>query len=129
MGLGLWQGSYEEVTGQWLRFYDGMGNWIPTPEERVEQELLAKEQERQRAILAEDDRDRERLAKEQERRVKEQERIRADNAEVTIQQLRDRLLQLGVDPNSSNSSGEQRVVNQFWQHSSSWQNILSLNIR
>jgi len=86
LGLGLWQGSYEEVTGQWLRFYDGMGNWVPTPEERVEQE-------RQRAIVAEDDRDRERQAKEQEQQ-------RADNAEVTIQQLRDRLLQFGVDPNS-----------------------------
>ncbi|NET62427.1 MAG: Uma2 family endonuclease [Symploca sp. SIO2E6] len=86
LGLGLWEGSYEEVTGKWLRFYDSMGNWIPIPEERVEQE-------QQRAILAEDDRDRERQAK-------EQERIRADNAEVTIQQLRDRLLQLGVDPNS-----------------------------
>ncbi|NET60621.1 MAG: Uma2 family endonuclease [Symploca sp. SIO2E6] len=65
LGLGLWEGSYEEVKGKWLRFYDAMGNWIPTPEEKVEQE-----------------------------------RQRADNAEVTIQQLRDRLLQLGVDPNS-----------------------------
>ncbi|NET54642.1 MAG: Uma2 family endonuclease [Symploca sp. SIO2E6] len=79
LGLGLWEGSYEEVTGKWLRFYDSMGNWIPTPEERVEQE---------------------RRAKEQERLAKEQERIRADNAEVTIQQLRDRLLKLGVEPNS-----------------------------
>ncbi|NET60861.1 MAG: Uma2 family endonuclease, partial [Symploca sp. SIO2E6] len=74
----------------------------------------AKEQERIRAILAEDARDRERqakereqqakeqerLAKEQERLAKEQERRRADNAEVTIQQLRDRLLKLGVDPDS-----------------------------
>ncbi|NET62233.1 MAG: hypothetical protein F6K47_40845, partial [Symploca sp. SIO2E6] len=117
-----------EVEGKWLRFYDSMGNWIPTPEERTEQERqraiiaedirdrerlakeqerlakeqerIAKEQERQRAIIAEDARDRERQAKEQERIAKEQEQQRADNAEATIQELRDRLLQLGVDPNS-----------------------------
>ncbi|NET62180.1 MAG: Uma2 family endonuclease, partial [Symploca sp. SIO2E6] len=53
LGLGLWEGNYEEVEGKWLRFYDSMGNWIPTPEERTEQE-------RQRAIIAEDIRDRER---------------------------------------------------------------------
>jgi len=45
-------------------------------------------------------RDRERREKERERREKERERQRADNAAVTIQQLRDRLLKLGVDPNT-----------------------------
>ena len=34
LGLGLWQGSYEQVTGLWLRWYDATG-WIPTPAERT----------------------------------------------------------------------------------------------
>ncbi|NER23305.1 MAG: Uma2 family endonuclease [Symploca sp. SIO1C2] len=93
LGLGLWQGSYEEIEGQWLRFYDRFGNWIPTSEERVIQAEDAQEQERQRAILAEN-------AQERERQAKEQERRRADNAEVELQQLRDRLLKLGIDPNN-----------------------------
>ncbi|MGK7924083.1 MAG: Uma2 family endonuclease [Spirulina sp.] len=91
LGLGLWQGNYEEVEGLWLRFYDRRGNWIPTPEERAEleeqekeRERQEKERERQRAILAEDDRDR--------------EKQRADRAESDLQKLRERLLQLGIDP-------------------------------
>ena len=93
LGVGLWQGSYEGVEGRWLRFYDSQGNWIPTPDERADREEREKEQERTRAILAEDDRDRQ-----QQRANLEKER--ADRAESDLQKLRDRLLQLGVDPNS-----------------------------
>jgi Uma2 family endonuclease len=46
LGLGLWQGSYDEVPGFWLRWYDGDGNWILTP---MEQEQQRADQERQRA--------------------------------------------------------------------------------
>ena len=66
-----------------------------------------RDRQQQRAILAEDERDRaletadrERQEKERERQEKERERQRANDAEVTIQQLRDRLLKLGVDPNT-----------------------------
>jgi len=86
LGLGLWQGSYEEVEGLWLRFYDQFGEWIPTPEEQAERE-------KQRAILAEG--------------AREREKQRAERAEATLEKerqenqlLRDRLLQLGIDPNS-----------------------------
>ncbi|AKG22112.1 Uma2 family endonuclease [Calothrix sp. 336/3] len=48
LGLGLWQGSYEGMTGLWLRWYDGQG-WIPTQVERIEQERQRAETERQRA--------------------------------------------------------------------------------
>ncbi len=45
IGLGLWQGEYEGITRQWLRWLDAEGNWIPTA-----QELLAvTEQERDSA--------------------------------------------------------------------------------
>ena len=53
LGLGLWQGSYEGLERQWLRWFDARGNWILTPTERenqlVEQERQRAEQERQRA--------------------------------------------------------------------------------
>ncbi len=31
LSLGVWQGSYQKITEQWLRWYDGAGNWILTP--------------------------------------------------------------------------------------------------
>jgi Uma2 family endonuclease len=37
LGLGLWQGAFEGVTGQWLRWYDEQENWIPTDGERATQ--------------------------------------------------------------------------------------------
>jgi Uma2 family endonuclease len=37
LGLGLWQGEFEGVTRQWLRWYDDQGNWIPTDAERATQ--------------------------------------------------------------------------------------------
>jgi Uma2 family endonuclease len=36
-GLGLWQGSYEGIDRQWLRWFDGEGNWLPTTAEREQQ--------------------------------------------------------------------------------------------
>ena len=50
LGLGLWEGEYQGLTRQWLRWYDQENNWLPTPEEREKQRA---EQEKQRADLAE----------------------------------------------------------------------------
>jgi len=77
LGLGLWQGDYEGISGRWLRWYDAQGHWVPTPQEQVIQERQRAEQERQRA--------------EQERQRAEQERQRAD-------QLAAYLKALGVNP-------------------------------
>ena len=38
LGLGVWQGSYQNTQGSWLRWYDVGGNWISTPTELAEQE-------------------------------------------------------------------------------------------
>jgi Uma2 family endonuclease len=60
LGLGIWSGFYQGSRGQWLRWYDRAGNWIPTLEEK---ELLANQRadlERQRAEKAMEDADRER---------------------------------------------------------------------
>ncbi|GET38835.1 hypothetical protein LYNGBM3L_39500 [Microseira wollei NIES-4236] len=44
LGLGLWQGEYNGITRQWLRWYDASGNWIPTDGERAEQAEARAEQ-------------------------------------------------------------------------------------
>jgi Uma2 family endonuclease len=46
LGMGLWIGDYQGIERQWLRWYDGSGNWILTPEER---ERKQGERERRRA--------------------------------------------------------------------------------
>lgn len=71
LGIGLWQGSYQGIEGQWLRWYDAEGQWIPDTAEQVEREIRTK-QERQRA---------------------EQERQRAER-------LAARLRELGFDPDA-----------------------------
>ncbi|MGH9835959.1 MAG: Uma2 family endonuclease [Blastocatellia bacterium] len=49
LGLGVWRGVYKGPERLWLRWYDAQGLWIPTPEERAEQEHQRAEQEHQRA--------------------------------------------------------------------------------
>ena len=63
--LGLWQGSYQNQTQLWLRWWDDQGNLLLIGSERAELESARAEQERQRA---------------------EQERQRAESAEAALQQ-------------------------------------------
>jgi Uma2 family endonuclease len=48
LGLGLWQGTYQQTTGLWLRWYNAAG-WTPTLAEKAQQERQRAERERQRA--------------------------------------------------------------------------------
>ena len=68
--LGIWEGTLTKEKADWLRFFDRDGNII-----LLSQELA--EQERERA---------------------EQERERAERAESELAQLRDRLEEMGIDP-------------------------------
>lgn len=77
IGVTLWHGRYQGLTGTWLRWCDREGNILFTGEERAEQERQRAEQERQRA--------------EQEFSRAEQERQRAER-------LAAQLRALGVDP-------------------------------
>ena len=76
LGLGLWEGSYQQVRGLWLRFYDRQDNWIATPSEQVQRE----QQRAERAEL-----------------TLQQERDRAERAELELRQLKERLRQLEGD--------------------------------
>lgn len=80
LGMGLWEGRYQEIQGLWLRWFDALGNWIPTPQE-------LEEQERQRA-------NRESLRAEQERRRAEQERQRAEELEAILARYREQFGEL-----------------------------------
>lgn len=37
LGLGVWQGEYQGIQRQWLRWYDAKGNWISTDAEQEQQ--------------------------------------------------------------------------------------------
>ncbi len=81
LGLGLWQGNYQGIERQWLRWYDVTSQWILTP---TEQEAQRAEQERQRA--------------EQEAQRAEQERQRAEQERQRAERLIAQLRSLGVEP-------------------------------
>ena len=77
LGLGVWQGSYRETEGAWLRWYDRSGDWLPLLNEQVQQERLRADEERQRA---------------------DEERLRADEERLRADRLAARLRELGIDP-------------------------------
>ncbi|MDJ1178434.1 Uma2 family endonuclease [Roseofilum sp. BLCC_M91] len=79
LGLRLWQGRYKGVERLWLRFYDELGNLIPTEAEEAERQQQRAEQQQQRA-------DREQQEKERSQRA--------------LQELRDRLIAMGLDPDN-----------------------------
>ncbi|MGF1482210.1 MAG: Uma2 family endonuclease [Cyanophyceae cyanobacterium] len=74
--LGLWEGSYQNQTQTWLRWWDNQGNLLLIGEERAEQERQRAEQERQRADAVQ--------------AALEEERLRS-------QAMRERLQALGID--------------------------------
>jgi Putative restriction endonuclease len=39
LGLRVWDGRYQGVEGQWLRWYDAAGEWIPTNAERAQAQV------------------------------------------------------------------------------------------
>jgi hypothetical protein len=80
--LGVWQGTRENRSGYWLRWWDEQGNLLLWGSELAEQERQRAEQERQRA--------------EQERQRAEQERQRAEVAEQARLEAVSRLLELGL---------------------------------
>ncbi len=103
--LGLWQGSYQNQTQLWLRWWDLQGNLLLTGSERAEWESHRAEQERQRAEQehqrAEQESHRaeqEHQRAEQESHRAEQERQRAEEAEQRVAQLVELLRERGIDP-------------------------------
>jgi len=86
LGIGRGQGTYQGIEREWLYWYDEQGKRYLTPEERAES--------------AELERDRERQEKELERDRADRQQQRAESAESNLQQLREKLRQLNIDPDS-----------------------------
>ncbi len=86
LGLGVWQGTYDGINRQWLRWFDAGGNWMPTLAEQ-------REQERERANQQQQQFEQEKQRVEQEKQRAEQERQRADR-------LAEKLRELGIDPDT-----------------------------
>ena len=53
MELGVWQGSYQNMEGQWLRWWDAEGSLLLTGAELAEQERWDKEEAQRQAEQAE----------------------------------------------------------------------------
>jgi Uma2 family endonuclease len=49
VGLRTWQGTYQGVSGRWLRWFDRNGQWLPTEAERTAQEAQRADREAERA--------------------------------------------------------------------------------
>jgi Uma2 family endonuclease len=93
IGLGIWQGSFDDADGSWLRWCNQDGTWFLTD---TEQERFAKEQERLAKEQAEQQALQERLAKEQERLAKEQERLAKEQTQKQLLQAAQNLLASGM---------------------------------
>ena len=86
LGIGRAEGTFQGTTREWLYWYDREGVRYPTPDERTERA-------EERAEIAEAERDRQ-----QERAdIAEAER---DRFQSELQELRDRLRQSNIDPDS-----------------------------
>jgi Uma2 family endonuclease len=88
--VGLWDGSYLETKGIYLRFFDVHGNLVLTG--REDQHRRA-DDEKQRA-------DDEKRSADKERQRAEDEKQRADDAERRAKRLAERLRALGIDPDA-----------------------------
>jgi Uma2 family endonuclease len=101
--LGIWQGTKEERTGYWLRWWNETGVLLPWAVEQLEQERLRVEQERQRAGQEQQRAEQERQRAEQERQRAEQERLRAEQERQRAEQLAAYLRSQGIDPDTIGS--------------------------
>lgn len=87
LGLGVWNGQYQGVTRNWLRWFNNQQIWIPTPSERAEQARQSAEQARQNEEQA-------RRSEEQARRSEEQARQNEGQARRSEEQARQQLVSI-----------------------------------
>jgi predicted transposase/invertase (TIGR01784 family) len=94
--LGVWEGSYQNQTQRWLRWWDNQGNLLLTGSEQARLERLHTEQERQRAEAERQRAEAERQRAEAERQRAEAESQRADRVEQTQRDAIPQLLAMGL---------------------------------
>jgi Uma2 family endonuclease len=110
LGLGLWEGEFNDIPRLWLRWCDREGNWIPTPDEeaeaaeqRAEAAQQQAQEDRARAEAAQQQAEENRARAEAAQQQAEENRARAEAAqqraeaaERAIAAAISRLLSLGL---------------------------------
>ncbi len=81
IGIGTWHGSFKGFTRLWLRWYDANGDWILTSSEKIKNYWLNDQGNRNSV-----------------QHVTELERLRREEVERKIQRMRQKLRELGIDP-------------------------------
>jgi Uma2 family endonuclease len=97
IGLGVYQGSFDDTVRPWLRWYDAGGNWILTKEELQTQRA---ELEKQRAELEKQRADSEKQRADSEKQRAELEKQRAELEKRKNEVMAAKLRELGIDPDS-----------------------------
>ncbi|MBW4617494.1 MAG: Uma2 family endonuclease [Desmonostoc vinosum HA7617-LM4] len=95
LGLGVWQGRYQDIEHSWLRWYDGAGNWMLTPSQQQEQRA---QQQEQRAQQQEQRAQQQEQRAEQEKQRAQQQEQRAQQQEQRAERLVAQLRSLGIKP-------------------------------
>jgi Uma2 family endonuclease len=100
VSFGLWHGTYQGYTTDWLRAWDRNGNMLPTADERGETARRAVQDAQQRAEAERRraDAESQRAEVEKQRAAAESQRAEAEKRRAEV--LAARLRELGVDPES-----------------------------
>jgi len=112
LGLGVWNGTYDGIEYEWLRWYDATEKWIPTAVENTAQAQEATARAQEATVKAQEAtaqaqeataQAQEATAQAQEATAQAQEaatreRQRATQAEQRAEQLAAKLRALGIDP-------------------------------
>jgi hypothetical protein len=100
LGLTLWEGEFEGVTGPWLRWVDAGGKLVPTGKEKAASAFARAEEETAKAEEA-TAKAQEAIAKAEEATAKAEEALaNGAKAAAKAEALAQKLRELGVDPGS-----------------------------
>ena len=99
VSLGIWHGTYLDMTLDWLRWFNAEGQLLPLGNERAEVERQRAEMEKQRAEVEKQRAEMERQRAEVEKQRADQEMQRANEAEQRAATLAAKLRAMGIDPN------------------------------
>jgi Uma2 family endonuclease len=94
VGLGIWEGVFENVPSQWLRWCDAQGNWLLTDTEQAQLEKEQAQLEKEQAQL---EKEQAQLEKEQAQLEKEQAQLEKEQVQAQLRQTIRNLLATGME--------------------------------
>jgi Uma2 family endonuclease len=103
--LGVWQGEFRSVAAPFVRFFDFRGRLLPISKETEAKQVQQIETERKRFRNEKRRADEVSRQLEEATRQAEEEKRRADKEKQNADILREKLRQLGIDPDQVGSEG------------------------